>query len=532
MEDQEDTQTLGEPPSLRISRAQLLQLLNNNGGLRAIWGHALLPINVDNDEHDGSDTSVGAPRARWGFRRRFRTDKPEAPFEPVPNENGTKLMESGMFGTNERPEDSMRRKKNATMRLLRRELGLGTPGRELANGRLLRQDLLPSSKADMIINYNRKCYSGQFSKDGNFFFSCAQDMNVRMYDTSNPYDWRYFKTVAVHMGNWTITDATLSPDNRFLAASSIRNIVTLAPTDPMSSLDDDFENVQHLDFARTVPGTNTGPRQFRGWRGHSHFGIWSLRFSGDGKEIVAGTGDCSVYVHDIETEQSILRIPGHSDDVNAVCYGDEMSPHILFSGSDDSTLKVWDRRSLGDGRPAGVFVGHVEGLTYVDAKGDGRYVLSNGKDQTTKLWDLRKVVATEKADLSHLSNHTFDYRTDEYPFSEWQPHPDDCSLVTFRGHRILRTLIRCHFSPPGSTDGRYVYSGSQDGRVWIWNLDGTVKKTIDVYKETFKTRAQEQNSPDDYYWDYSDGNWKTVVRDASWHPHMGMIAGRSRIELF
>ena len=33
-------------------------------------------------------------------------------------------------------------------------------------------------------------------------------------------------------------------------------------------------------------------------------------------------------------------------------------------------LQVWDRRALGRGaKPAGVLVGHTEGLTYLDARG-------------------------------------------------------------------------------------------------------------------------------------------------------------------
>jgi WD repeat-containing protein 23 len=54
--------------------------------------------------------------------------------------------------------------------------------------------------------------------------------------------------------------------------------------------------------------------------------------------------------------------------------------------------QVWDRRALGrSSRPAGVLSGHTEGLTHLDAKGDGRYLLSNAKDQTARIWDIRKV---------------------------------------------------------------------------------------------------------------------------------------------
>ncbi|KAK5008805.1 hypothetical protein LTR39_005078, partial [Cryomyces antarcticus] len=262
--------------------------------------------------------------------------------------------------------------------------------------------MIPSSTADTIINYDARCYSGQFSNDGNFFFSCAQDFKVHMYDTSNPYAWKYYKTVVYPYGQWTITDASLSPDNKFLAYSSIRSVVCMSPTDP-------GENTEpyHLDFSDLASEGRRGNR-----RGFPPFGIWSIRFSGDGREIVAGTSDRSVFVYDLETRKSILRIQGHDDDVNAVCYGDTSSPHILYSGSDDTTLKVWDRRSMGDGRAAGCFLGHTEGLTYIDSKGDGRYALSNAKDQNMKLWDLRKMMSMDKVDRIRVDQYTtgFDYR--------------------------------------------------------------------------------------------------------------------------
>ena len=79
-------------------------------------------------------------------------------------------------------------------------------------------------------------------------------------------------------------------------------------------------------------------------------------------------------------------------------------------------MKVWDRRVLGNGKPIGVLVGHLDGITHIDSKGflffffflilfcsiffclffkiiiilgDGRYLISNSKDQSIKLWDIR-----------------------------------------------------------------------------------------------------------------------------------------------
>ena len=186
---------------------------------------------------------------------------------------------------------------------------------------------------------------------------------------------------------------------------------------------------------------------------------------------------------------------------------------------------------MGDSREAGVFMGHTEGLTYVDSKGDGRYVLSNGKDQTMKLWDLRKMMPTERASEINPSKYTtdFDYRFMTFAEDDYTAHPYDCSLVTFRGHKVLKTLIRCHFSPSGSTNSRYLYSGSEDGNVYIYNLDATLAGKVDVNGATLNSRPRGQNSYHAPYEreDISRGSWKTCVRDASWHPNAPIIAGAS-----
>ena len=176
-------------------------------------------------------------------------------------------MESGTFGLNDRRQGTYARKKKLAYRTMMRELGLGSSGKQKTANKLISQNMIPSSAADTIINYNSRCYSGQFSDDGNFFFSCAQDFRVRMYDTSNPYRWKYYKTAHYLGGQWTITDATLSPDNRFLAYSSIRSAVCLSPTDPENTMDPTI-----LEFA-TVGGS--AGRRFHG----GHFGVSLTRVS-------------------------------------------------------------------------------------------------------------------------------------------------------------------------------------------------------------------------------------------------------------
>lgn len=129
-----------------------------------------------------------------------------------------------------------------------------------------------------------------------------------------------------------------------------------------------------------------------------------------------------------------------------------------------------DRRSLSGGKPAGVLPGHTEGITYVAPKGDGRYCISNGKDQSVKLWDLRSMVSSQDFDRMPRKDYglrQWDYRNMYYKKPRFQAHPQDCSVMTYRGHAVLKTLIRCHFSPSATTGQKYIYSGSADGRIHV-----------------------------------------------------------------
>jgi len=238
--------------------------------------------------------------------------------------------------------------------------------------------------------------------------------------------------------------------------------------------------------------------------------------------VVAG-GSGKIFVYDLLANKRTVKISAHEDDVNSCCWADTGSGNVLVSASDDTFLKVWDRRSLGASpKPSGVLIGHTEGITYVSAKGDGRYIISNGKDQALRLWDLRKMRSNEEfesVEHKHFGVRNFDYRYPIHPKPKFKVHPKDCSVMTYRGHSVLRTLIRCHFSPAETTGAQYIYSGSADGKIHIWSLDGRIVHVLDRSKTLSAKYSPSGPEPPDANFYQSN----TCVRDVSWHSQEPVI---------
>ena len=231
-------------------------------------------------------------------------------------------------------------------------------------------------------------------------------------------------------------------------------------------------------------------------------------------EIVAGGSDGALRVFNMEMKKLRCVIRGaHRDDINSVCFCDE-SGNMLVSGSDDSLIKIWDRRVL-EGRPVSVCVGHTEGITHVAAKGDGVTLISNSKDQSMKLWDLRRCGDVERLLAQPLRCNRargWDYRMGvPYPQrlrTSAAAHPDDRSVATFRGHCVLKTLIRCWFSPGHTTGRRFAVTGSSDGKWAVYDLlTGTRAPAPDFARRLFRHRD--------------------VVRDVAWHPDRPVVVTSS-----
>ncbi|PRP81057.1 hypothetical protein PROFUN_11135 [Planoprotostelium fungivorum] len=338
-----------------------------------------------------------------------------------------------------------------------------------------------------IANYPRRAYSGQYSPRGDLFVSTCQDWRVRLYSTQGGklQGWRTIKAVC---RNYTLTDACISEDSTFLAYSSITPTVHLYNIHSSRSEDseDSGSNQELLNFAgRRLTGAGSTEHQF---------GLWSLRFSCDKRHIIAGGSDDALYLYDVERKER-YRYTAHTDEVNAVAFSHSDETNVIITGSDDCMIYIWDTRAMGCNskkKPQGMLVGHTEGITSLDSKGDGRYIVSNSKDQ---LWDVRcsMTYSSYVSCLKPRRAYQWDYRASSYPGNpRTDVHPSDRSIITCIGHTVLRTLIRCRFSPE-NTGRRYVYTGSHDGTVHVYDLAGKTVARLDT----------------------GEGQ---VVRDVSWHP--------------
>ncbi|XP_026438120.1 LEC14B homolog [Papaver somniferum] len=350
---------------------------------------------------------------------------------------------------------------------------------------------LPVSGPYRIDKMDSRAYVSQFSADGSLFVAGFQGSHIRIYDVEN--GWKVHKDIHARSLRWTITDTSLSPDQQYLVYASMSPIVHIVNI--RSGGKQSRANVTDIHEGLDFSANDDGEEE-------DSFGIFSVKFSTDGRELVAGSSDDSIYVYDLERKKLSLKIEAHTSDVNTVCFADE-SGHLIYSGSDDNLCKVWDRRCFkAEGKAAGILVGHLEGITFLDSRGDGRYFISNGKDQTIKRWDIRKMSSNVDCH-GRLKNYEWDYRWMEYPArARKSRHPYDQSLSTYKGHSVLRTLIRCYFSPVHSTGQKYIYTGSNDSSVYIY----------DVVSGSQVAKLQ---------------NHATTVRDCNWHPYYPMLVSSS-----
>ncbi|KAM3575190.1 hypothetical protein VYU27_002887 [Nannochloropsis oceanica] len=372
-------------------------------------------------------------------------------------------------------------------------------------------NLHPTSLAGAVGGFQSALFSASFSRDGQMVFTACQDGTINLYDLdqllyaqaqhqhrlslpmaggrSAPRMYsglfssissssssssssahpviRPKKRIRCQDIGWSIVGSAFSPDAKWIAYSSWSRYLHLTNTFGQHELHERVSVSPHRS---------------------ANFCLFSLAFSADGAQVIGGGNDGCLHLIQLE-RKAVSRIEqAHYDDVNTVCFVDPVhSPSLVLSGADDGLIKLWDLRTEG---AVGLLAGHTSGITNVCSKdggggggggrGGGRLVVSNGKDQTSKLWDLRKMVeAGRGAEERYAVDVDVDYRFDiaEQPLGgrrgRRQRHPvSDHSIKTWWGHRVTRTLIQATFSSEELTGGRFVVTGSAGGGVFVYDIMG------------------------------------------------------------
>jgi WD40 repeat protein len=158
--------------------------------------------------------------------------------------------------------------------------------------------------------------------------------------------------------------------------------------------------------------------------GHSN-DVKSVAFSPDGKYTLSGSQDSTLKLWNLASGKEIRTFAGHASEVNGIAFTPD--GRFILSGSDDKTLKLWD--SL-NGKEIRTFTGHSDYVLSVAISPDGKYALSGSRDKTLKLWDIA----------------------------------NGEEIRTFTGHSggVASVAI--------SPDGKYILSGSHDKILKLWEL--------------------------------------------------------------
>lgn len=233
-------------------------------GLRSLLRSGRIQIRTRGDDEDedeeDDDDDEDASFYYGGANRRGATTRMSEFWDPIeePIPAGQELLYGGEF---KRPKT---RPKGAVKSVFSpsHNLADSIQNRKSALRRIDKHDLasfVPNTNGTEVARYPARCYCGQYSEDSSFFYTCTQDFQVHLYDTTaNPYkkvhrneDTPYssrrahtyglsggshltslksIKTIQGRHGSWTITDANLSPDNQWMIYSSITPYVHLVPT--------------------------------------------------------------------------------------------------------------------------------------------------------------------------------------------------------------------------------------------------------------------------------------------------------------
>ena len=192
--------------------------------------------------------------------------------------------------------------------------------------------------------------------------------------------------------------------------------------------------------------------------------------------LASASGDRSVRIWDLQTQQTVRSLLGHSSGVNCVAYSPD--GRLIGSGSSDLSIKLWDADT---GEELNTLSGHTHFVKALAFSPDGSTLASASLDTTLKLWNVKT-----GEEINTLVGHggaanAVAFSPDGTVLASgstdtlikfWDPVTAE-EIQTLAGH--TGPIRAIGFSPSGSL----FFSGSEDRSMKLWNAcSGDLLQTV------------------------------------------------------
>ncbi|KAI4595552.1 hypothetical protein KJ359_006898 [Pestalotiopsis sp. 9143b] len=242
-----------------------------------------------------------------------------------------------------------------------------------------------------------------------------------------------------------------------------------------------------FDPTGNLVATGSMDRSILLWRSHhdcENYGVLNghrgavldLQWSRDSSILFSASADMHLASWDLTSGQRIRRYIGHEEIINTMDIT-KRGEEILFSGSDDGTIGIWDPRT----KNASDYIETEFPITAVAVSEAGNEIYSGGIDNDIKVWDLRKKavvysmlghndtitslrVSPDAQSLLSYSHDSTAKTWDIRPFAPTERH-----IRTFDGAQagIEKNLMRASWDKTG----KQIAAPGGDGTVVVWSSD-------------------------------------------------------------